>query len=223
MGLDGVELVLGVEKAFSISISDEEAEAIRTPRQLTDLVVSRLAAARSSGCHSQIAFHRLRQGLVSVLGISRKAVTPESHWRQFLPISGRRRAWQALSRSVQLPLPALVRPSWLVALVLSGSVFPGALAYRTVGISWGILAFGFSASMLGVASLPARVAFPSRCATLGATARYLSAFAPAQLIAPPEPLTRAQVREVVHGIIREVLAISEVPEDARFVEDLGVS
>jgi hypothetical protein len=223
MGLDGLEIVLGVEKAFNISISDEEAEAIRTPRDLTDLVISRLAAARPSGCHSQIAFHRLRHGLVSALGIERRAVTPDAPWRQFLPISGRVKAWRTLSRAAQLPLPALVRPYWLVASLLAASLLPAALFYRSIGATWGLLAFSVSAFALFVVSIPAKVAFPSQCSTLGATARYLSTLAPAQLVTPAEPISRDQAREVVHGVIREVLAISEVSEDARFVEDLGLS
>ena len=44
MGLDTVELVIEVEKAFDISILDADAEKIITVGQLYDCVVSKLPA-----------------------------------------------------------------------------------------------------------------------------------------------------------------------------------
>jgi len=47
MGLDSVEIVLGWEDAFQISISDEEAALLSTPAQAIDLIGSKLHAAGS--------------------------------------------------------------------------------------------------------------------------------------------------------------------------------
>lgn len=48
MGLDSVELVMEFEDAFEITIPDEDAEQMRTIRDVTDYVTARLAAAGRS-------------------------------------------------------------------------------------------------------------------------------------------------------------------------------
>jgi hypothetical protein len=223
MGLDGVDLVLGVEEAFGISISDEEAASIRTPRQLTDLVMAHLATAPSAACLSQISFHRLRRSLIADFGISRPTVKPDSSWQHLLPSGRRPEHWKKLSESLRLVLPPLERPGWMLWLMLIVSVAAGLWIYSLAGSALAILATFSCGACLAVLTSPARQAFPASCRSVGTTARYLAATAPAQFKAPSEPWSRAQVRSIVDGVIREVLGVSEVPEDADSVEDLGLS
>ena len=223
MGLDGVELVLRTEETFGISLSDEEVSLVQTPRQLTDLVMKHLAAEPSGVCASQVAFHRLRRTLVADFATPRQSVTPESRWDQFFPVASRRKNWGRLSKALRLRLPPLERPLWLIALICVLTVACGAAVLQPFGSAIAV----DSAAIVGVGLLaltsPARLLPPTQCRTVGATARYLAAIAPAELIAPTRPWSRAQVRDAVDNIIREVLRVSEVPEDARFVEDLGLS
>ena len=44
MGLDSVELVMAFEEVFQISISDQEAERMRTPRDVIDCITAKLDA-----------------------------------------------------------------------------------------------------------------------------------------------------------------------------------
>jgi acyl carrier protein len=86
MGLDAVELVLAVEDEFAITIEDEDAQSITTPRQFADYVVARLGMITQSQdrCLSQAGFYRIRSALVRNFGARRKDVHPDAPIRQFL-------------------------------------------------------------------------------------------------------------------------------------------
>jgi hypothetical protein len=56
MGLDGVELVVSIEEAFNIELTDAEAQEIRTAQQLCDLVARKVNAIDPKLCHTQQAF-----------------------------------------------------------------------------------------------------------------------------------------------------------------------
>jgi hypothetical protein len=62
MGLEGLELVLDSEKVFGITITDAEAEAVRTPREFTDLVIAKVQAAPTSDHRVQDLYFDLRRG-----------------------------------------------------------------------------------------------------------------------------------------------------------------
>lgn len=94
MGLDLVELVMDVEEAFLISILDDEAVRMRTPRHVTDYVSSRLGASDQAGsCLTQRAFHKVRAVAMEMCGRSRSAISPGVHWSEILPPDRRRRHW----------------------------------------------------------------------------------------------------------------------------------
>jgi acyl carrier protein len=46
MGLDTVELLMAFEEKFGISIPDEDATRLTTPRKVTDYIVSKVADRR---------------------------------------------------------------------------------------------------------------------------------------------------------------------------------
>ena len=49
MGMDGVELVMAWEEAFGISIPDDEASRLITPRHVIDFITSVLEGRTSNG------------------------------------------------------------------------------------------------------------------------------------------------------------------------------
>jgi acyl carrier protein len=223
MGLDGVELVLRIEETFGISLADEEVSSIQTPRQLTELVLTHLAAAPSAACISQVAFHRLRRSLMSEFSTRRATVGPDVRWESVFPLATRKQSWERLSKALRLRLPSLERPGWLVALIGAVSLVSGLFVLQAVGSGAAVATAITCGIGLTALTTPARVVPPAECRTVGAVARYLAARVPSELVAPEHPQGRPEVRDAVHGIIRDVLGISEVPEDARFVEDLGLS
>lgn len=69
MGLDSIELIIEIEKAFDISIPDHEAEKLRTVGDLHNSVWNHLVERRSSRCNSQILFYKFRSYLITAIGI----------------------------------------------------------------------------------------------------------------------------------------------------------
>lgn len=103
MGLDSVEIVMGWEEAFGISISDAEAERLRTPRQSVDLIAGKLAAqdVPRGACLTLRAFHRLRHSISSTVNVARDRVRPEARLNDLVS-TDRWRTWQAVRSSCGL-------------------------------------------------------------------------------------------------------------------------
>ena len=91
MGLDSVELVLAWEESFEISLSDAEAEAMFTTRQVTDIIFQKVKSdlPEDEGCLSMRAFFRLRKAFEEE-GVARCSVTPEAKVATLLPSRRRR-------------------------------------------------------------------------------------------------------------------------------------
>jgi hypothetical protein len=95
MGLDSVEIVMGWEESFGISIANVEAETLRTPRQSIDLIATKLAVQNGPGraCLTLRAFHRLRHSIASAASVSRDRVRPEARLVDLVSTE-RRRTWE---------------------------------------------------------------------------------------------------------------------------------
>jgi hypothetical protein len=117
MGLDALELVLGWEEAFDISISDEEAIPIRTPRMAMDLIATKLRATDQPrrACLTQRAFYRLRTSMMRAGAVSRQKVRPETPVKELVS----RRNWDAIRTSCGIP--SLPRPGgWFPPRTVAG-------------------------------------------------------------------------------------------------------
>ncbi|TLD70530.1 hypothetical protein FEM03_12455 [Phragmitibacter flavus] len=90
MGLDAVELVIAVEEAFGIAISDAEAGAMITPAHLIFHVQRAVGATRDRrACISLRAFHRVRASLMGSVGASRSEVALHTRIETLFPVSRR--------------------------------------------------------------------------------------------------------------------------------------
>ncbi len=108
MGLDGVEMIMDIEKTFDISISDEEAGQIITVNDLHECVWKRVEKKKQDKSASAILFYKLRREFVSKGYISRSAFHPETDLNIIIPIENRKSEWLALKENLGLELPRLV-------------------------------------------------------------------------------------------------------------------
>ena len=246
MGLDGVELVMAVEEEFGLEISDADAEKLRTPRDLIDVVCTKMADVKPGGvCQSQHAFYKLRRALCTQTGQPRKTITPATRLADLLPADMRNPAWQKLRDAVQpekwpepVRAPGLVRglinAACLVGIVVSFALIPGA---------WGTVEPGSFASTLkeNYGLMGARVivlfvtggvfgilaALLTRGQRRCLPVKYQRVGDLAKLVRKREPdaaLPREKVAAKVHDIVMEQLGVSveKYREDAEFVKDFGM-
>src|SRR4051812_33573806 len=74
MGLDTVELVMSLEDAFGVSISDQEWARATTVGEAADLLVRELRKREGPGCRTMRVFHRVRRELKRAYGVERERV-----------------------------------------------------------------------------------------------------------------------------------------------------
>jgi hypothetical protein len=122
MGLDGVELILAVEDAFQIELSDAEAGGAYTVGDLYELVVGKLGTEGSTGCVTSVAFYRTRRALSEVCGYPRREIRPKTILKDVL--TGRDQ-WHAVERASGLRLPERVFGPWHLGGVMTISVAVG--------------------------------------------------------------------------------------------------
>jgi hypothetical protein len=89
MGLDSVELLMEIEKEFSIRVEDREAEMVRTVQDLYDLVwmtIQRKARNHneSASISKNIAFSRTRELISISTGIELDKILPHHNLKKDL-------------------------------------------------------------------------------------------------------------------------------------------
>jgi acyl carrier protein len=233
MGLDAVEMVMQTEERFGIVISDGEAEAVRTPGMLIDLVFSKLTVSDERFCRSQRAFYLVRRALHADFAVERAAIHPGADLRaltpgveeaQFWPRLKecvRARSWPKLdfSREVRFRIAAA---SWLLfATVIWVFAWAGWGHMGASAFAWGtllatVVAILFDDGLRKHLSGMRRF-IPVEVKTL----RDLVPFAETSDLIT---WTREGVAREIRAIVLEVLGIKpeKYREDADFVKDLGM-
>ncbi len=235
MGLDAVEIVMAVEEAFGVTLEDSEVEKISTPRELIDLIMGKVGETASAGCLTQRAFHQVRAALLHQLPLNRRDISPQAKLSRLAPRSQRKVLLECLAAELETsPLPALVRPKWLVVFLVVMSVAAGIAAavyifrhglWEHRGALFGTAvataaAIGF---VSGAATRACRFEFPPRLATVADLSRWLVGHKTELAVSAPGKWTREQVAARVRDIIIELLDCAPAyREDASFVQDLGM-
>lgn len=219
MGLDGVELVIATEDQFGVRLSEAEAERCRTPGDLVDLVLAKLAIVERAPCVHQRAFHLLRRAVIQVAGVPRHAVRLDTSLTSLLPHRTPPDFWSALRGAVGArSWPALVRPRWLVRLGFAASLGTGVLLGGCLD-SW-LLGVGgvVVAAWVGERTTRPWRVFPPPSAS---TPRGLL---PHAMSSPAIFWSRDQVAARVRELVIDILGLQEgrYREDADFVKDLGL-
>ena len=226
MGLDTVELVMAFEEKFAITISDEDAEKMVTPRDVIDYVYAHVQHSDAKTCLTQRAFYQVRRALLQELGLKRGAVRPATPLGSIVPLNDRRNAWARLKQTVAIERwPELYRSRETVFAIIATSIATGAIVYAAnPPFALGLAASAALASsfLLARATQHLRLHF-SELATVGQLAELLVAQGAAGL-RPQEQngWSREQVRQIVRAIIIDHLNVEPTfSDDAGFVDDLG--
>ena len=65
MGLDSIEIVMCVEETFGFDITDAESENLLTPRDLANIIMTKVPTIPQEQCEKQKIFFRLRRAFRS--------------------------------------------------------------------------------------------------------------------------------------------------------------
>ncbi len=225
MGLDGVELILAIEEYFGISITDPEAEQIRTPRDLIAVVARKVQISNEKTCATQKAFHDLRRVLRSDFKVPRRLITPDLPLEKVFPESRERASnWARLQEGTSVGSwrwPRLRSPGWKIAaeIALSGilaffvywpfrsydsTLGPGLLSLVVFTVCW---------FLIGRFTLRFDSVLP--LATVGELAMKIAPYG------GYKPM-RGEIAPMVREIIRDQLGLGEFSDDDEFVKDLGI-
>jgi len=152
MGLDSVELLVEVENAFGIEISNPEAEKIITVGQFHDSVWEKIKDRETLSCKSAILFYRLRKFFYLEFGILSKNFKTDTKLETLIPKEERLTKWNNIQKELDLKLPNLILPKNIKILIqyfgwvsiLGGFAF-SLIAENMEGLSkafWGIPVLG---------------------------------------------------------------------------------
>ena len=218
MGMDGVEIVMAVEDQFGITIEDAEAEHIRTPGQLIDLVSSKLACAPIALCRTRRAFHVVRRVFQKRFTIERRSISPDTKLGNIVPKLDRIHIWKSLQHEFGATTwPELHYPYacslgilgfGVLSIYVAEQYAKSAFLSWAVGISLFVLLWKFLKSL--------RTSFLGRVQTVAELARFLAGQSPA-LFEPSQAWSQIEVAREVRRIVIDVLCCDNYRENADFV------
>ena len=230
MGMDSVEIFKAVEESFDIQIEDCEAENLRTPKDLIELILCKTCTTSTGICLTHRSFNLLRRFLVERCALQRGSVRPDVPLHTMLARDQRCERLQQLTAELALSsMPQLVRSDRLISLLCLMASLAGlvtALCWKpSIFPAWvptlgAVIATGWIGAAI---TRGHRTTFPSEYATVGQLARWIMTHK-SDLAIPLSPgWTRDQISARVREIVVRTLGCeSEYAENARFVEDLGV-
>ena len=232
MGMDAVLIVMAVEDAFDICLEDAEAEKILTPRHLIEVVQAKVERVEPSVCRSQRAFNFLRRYMIEHRALPRTRISPKTKLSALIPAGQRQLFLQRLATDIGAgsPPPQLVRPAWLKRWLAVLCLGVGTYVAFTFGADQEnafvllMFAVGGSACVGLAVTKPFRTDFPTHLVSVGDLALWVRRHKADIANCSQKAWTRDQIASRVREIVIEVLGCkSDFREDARFVEDLGLS
>ena len=230
MGLDSVELVIRFEDAFGISIPDEIAGTLTTPREVTNYIASQVMVANDYSCLSQQAFYFLRRGFVRRLPIQRNTFRPHASLNDFIPKRNRKAVWRGFQEEIgEAALPNLARPLWLFWLLVTLTLFIAAYSFyampqlpddvRIFATMAILVSAGFILSFI---SRTLKTNFQKGFTTVSELVQHLIMHSPHCIKRDKRSWTRAQIAETIRAIIVDEIGITEFHEDSHFIKDMHI-
>jgi acyl carrier protein len=236
MGLDTVELVIEVEKAFGIKIPDEEASQMINVGHLYHYLLAILPAQETHRCLSAAAFYRFRRALIAQFGVDRHSIRISTVMEDLIPEDQRITQWQRLGQRLNWQFPPLVCPPWMtfaMVVFLLGTVAVVMMTWiRAAGFAVSVVPFVLVGSFVGAIvvahvtlelSKPFATRFPSKCDNVRGVIQSALALNHGNISAECAGWNRLEVWESLRAIIVEQLGVrpEEVTERAEFVRDFG--
>ena len=224
MGLDSVELVMEVEEHFGISISNEEAERIRTVGDLVEICRMHIASVVADGDTHMRKFLALRNEVRHFMSDSQLRLQPKTRIVDVVPWQMRQAFWRRLETLIGVSPPWLERPPEVRWAVTIGIIATGVVCLLPPHGGIVFAAVGVVVATLGLLAitLPFQTVPPKTLATFGdITRRMVGGTSASRPYANADP---AAILAELRPIIAEQLGVDEklvVPE-ATFVEDLGM-
>jgi len=234
MGLDVVELVIEIEEAFDISIPDDRASRIRTVGDVYDYIVEVKGNKIPSRdiCLTAATFYRIRRAAYTSLGLVRNAIRPRDSLESTFPRDRRPEDWLALQTELNLKLPPLARPGWLVAIVtvvsIAASLCAGIIVSGVLGPGCGLFAFVAVLIAAGVVAAELTSPFQTEIRPAFSTFRGLShvvmAYNYAALSQQVDSWNPTDMWNALSLIVAEHASVKaeSIRRETSFVRDLGL-
>jgi len=224
-----VEIVVRVEEAFGIEISNADAVKLKTTREVADYVAKKVAVSDEQSCLSQQAFYFLRDSFGKYFQVSREISLPHSRLEDIIPRERRREKWTVFRTKIGAhAIPDLARPIWMFCALAISTVLVLIYAIRFTDETFsGVYAFAFGVmvavafgTLTAIATRPAKNNFRRHLGTVGEMVNHLATKGPDVIKRGGRTWTRDQILAVVHKIVAESGVPNDFSDDARFVEDL---
>jgi hypothetical protein len=228
---DTCELVSTIEASFGVKLTKNELIHAKTIRELAELIWKKQEGRLSEKCLSAVVFYQLRRSFISLVGIPRSRIAPETPLRELMPWKNRKKQWRGIQDHLRFALPELKWPLWLVALPL---VFVGllfALGWpRLVSFlgpaSWLLAVVGGFCLWVLVLKLLAPLArtLPRSCETVGDLAKLTLARNYSKIATEHGISSERDVLEALRQLIaaEESIDVQKILPDTLFPEGLNI-
>jgi hypothetical protein len=222
-GPDAEDLISALETRFGIVVADDEAEAIRTPAQLVDLILTKVESLESTDCLSQRAFHLIRRAAMRSFLLERRAISPTAKLDDIVPRKLRYARWNGFGRNVcanRWPELKRSRTTFVILAILTAAGFAFASARLSVTCAFNLfassvvtIAFAF---VLAWITRPLKRTFPVNCLTVRDLVDWIVAENPQLIRHEPKDWTRERVSATVRRLIVEWSNERDFTEDSLF-------
>jgi hypothetical protein len=205
-----MDVLYRIERAFKVRI-DQVEELFSSPDDLTAgklhaFILSRLRQPERPRCLGIPVFFRFRAALRGVVGTSPDSVRPASSLDEVIPLHARRRNWRQMRTYLDLPLPPLRRPSWMVGALHLSSV----LVWLVSGLM--LLVNGWQELDVALLGL-----------VLGTGLKYVAAYSLTFPYAVCFPESCRTVKELLKKLIRENFALLAEREQTWHAHDVWLT
>jgi hypothetical protein len=138
MGLDGIELVVEVEKTFDIEITDNEAMNIGTVGDFHNIVWEKIKDKKSTKCTSACLFYKLRRYLTSKYSFSDEDFKLDVNLNDLIPADNKRGKWKEIQHDFDYQLPDLELSHGLQQMMfyLGVTLIGGAFVFAVIAVNF---------------------------------------------------------------------------------------